>query len=292
MSTDNKNIILPGAKYRATHQASVDAILGPMGIHRKVSSFGDDFVNVDNWYIRALASSFCDWYASTSVKTLTPAIVESLVRKANTQQVAAPYISIAETPDQLPLNVATALIGSAYHEAWHTKYSHRDTVNSSFALNTFNSRVSKLDWGTQKKNLLYWMNLIEDVRIERLGCVDFIGTRGRMEDLQDFILVKEADVFSKEPPDTGAVLFGMFRDIGKAYDTDLCKKTLKFYEQASPEAYALLTSGPLRPFLDRTMQLTAKHSQECLPLAMDIIAELVALSQDMQKCQSVADKYT
>ena len=290
MVSDPTITMLPGARYRATHQASVDAILGPMGIHRKVNSFGEDFVNVDNWYIRALASNFCDWKTNNPTATSFPVKdAVALMNLSNTNKVDTPFISIAETPEQLPLNVATALIGSAYHEAWHTKYSHRDKVTQDFITNTFGPRLNLVDWGSQKKNLLYWMNLVEDVRIERVGCRDFIGARGRMEDLQDFILLKEADIFSKEPPETGSVLFGLFRDVGKAYDTELVRKVLTFYEAASPVAHFLLTSGDLKPFLDRTMSLGVGDSKECLPLAMDILIALNNLSKDMDKCQKHAD---
>src|SRR3990172_1940416 len=57
---------LNGWKYLATHQASVDAILGA-GV-RKVYSRGRQFRNIDKWTDRAFLDSFCAWVTKNEGK--------------------------------------------------------------------------------------------------------------------------------------------------------------------------------------------------------------------------------
>ena len=131
-----QNHLLPGAKWRNTHQATVNSVLGsdPQSEkYRKVRSVGSQFYNKDSWYARAFGASMCEW-ARLNRDSTPP--TESEVRnwisvssyRASAEGHYERGITIAETPDDLSRDMAMALVGGAYHEAWHTEYSRRERI--------------------------------------------------------------------------------------------------------------------------------------------------------------------
>ena len=282
---------LPGARWRQTHQASVDAVLGA-GV-RSVTSRGSMFLNRDHWTARQFIDCLCQWAAAHPGATPTSYDVESWVYSANAGALnygETPSIVIAETPDELPVETAMSLVGGAYHEAWHTKYSRRTPLTTAEILPNLMALWSAVpNWGPLAGALLNWSNIIEDIRIERLGCRAYPGSKARLEALQDLILRMEAEgreaAIARGIPvnDDLNVVTGTFRDLGLGYTTIMQKTALKNYKGRSPDAYALVESGELRPMLDAAINLTEADDLGSLWLAMAVVAHIVKSAKQEQE---------
>ena len=97
---------LSGAKWRATHQASVDGMLHDLNVRRPVKSFGSGFSNRDRWTGRGLFTAM-NRYDGDSWS------LNWILREANAEIPFQPHIVIAATPDDLPAGTALALVGGA-----------------------------------------------------------------------------------------------------------------------------------------------------------------------------------
>ena len=266
---------LNGAKWRATHQASVDAMLVGMNLTRKVKSLGSGFSNRDRWTGRAVL---------TGLGGFDGVNVDRLVAAANEDVHFTPHIVIASTPDDLPAGTAMALVGGAYHEAWHTRYSTRRTLKLAEVEGPLMERWNKADrkfWRAQHGLMMQWSNIIEDIRIERLGCAKFPGAHPKMESLQDLILKMEGEGFEKSMPENLLLtMIGcVFRDLGLGYKTHRQQAALAFYDNVCPEAVAFV-EGPLRPLLDKAIGLSESEDMEPIWMAMDIALMLRELAED------------
>ncbi len=285
---------LPGAKWRQTHQVTVDAVLGAdpnSDKYRRVRSQGSQFLNRDKWYARTFAGALCEWARLNKEVQPTEWDVRRWLSSseytANT--VYDRGITIAETPDDLDQELAMALVGGAYHEAWHTEYSRRRPIS----LEEVWPRVQQIwglipwapergfrGWSKLTQQLLTWSNIVEDIRIERLGNREFPGAPEKMEALQDLILKMESGI-QKEPGDSSnflSVVQGAFRDLGLGYETSLQRQTLEKYQVHSLEGWNLVTKGKLRPLLDRAIALTREDDLGSLWLAMEIVATLAEIA--------------
>ncbi len=276
---------LSGAKWRATHQASVDGMLHDLNVRRPVKSFGSVFSNRDRWTGRALFTAMNRYNLELQLGLRNEAWeLEWLLREANAEIPFQPHIVIAATPDDLPAGTAIALVGGAYHEAWHTRYSTRRTLKVSEVEGPLMERWGKADvkfWKSQHGVMLSWSNIIEDIRIERLGCARFPGALPKMEALQDLILKTEQEGFEKQMPENLLLtMIGcVFRDIGLGYDTPRQQIALAFYERVCPEAVAFV-NGPLRPMLDKAINLPESADMEPIWMAMDIALLLRDLAEE------------
>jgi hypothetical protein len=285
MPTPN-NTTLPtvsGAKWRATHQASVDAVLG-RGINRSVSSRGSQFVNRDTWTGRAFVAAFCKWAASNPGAVPGSYEVSLFVNEANGAFVGNPEIVIAQTPDDLPLGTRDALVGGAYHEAWHTRYSRRTSLALYEVAQPLAERWGLLkvgSWANLAGKVLEWSNIIEDIRIERVGCKEFPGALPRMEALQDLILKQESEGMASARAHGIKVNKALnavtcyFRDVGLGYTTLAQKTALKGYDAQG----VMFVETVLRPQLDAAMNLKAKDNLACVWLAMEVVAAIANASQ-------------
>ena len=268
---------LSGAKWRATHQSSVDGMLHDLNVRRPVKSYGSGFSNRDRWTGRGLFTAM-NRYDGESWS------LNWSLREANAEIPVVTQIVMAATPDDLPAGTALALVGGAYHEAWHTRYSRRTTLRLEEIEAPLNERWGKADvkfWKGQHGVMLTWSNIIEDIRIERLGCARFPGALPKMEALQDLILKMEQEGFEKQMPEN--LLLTMigcaFRDIGLGYDTPRQQIALAFYERVCPEAVAFV-NGPLRPMLDKAINLSESADMEPIWMAMDIALLLRDLAEE------------
>ena len=285
---------LMGQKWRATHQATIDSILGAKV--RRVTSRGSQFYNKDNWTARTFGACLCEWAELNPGMIPTRYDVEGWVAKANRVTVWGhqKQIVIAQTPDELPKWLAFALVGGGYHEAWHTKYSRLapitieevwPKVERLFRLIPYEPQKGKPGWKGLTGALLTWSNIVEDIRIERVGCQEFPGTPQKMEALQDLILKQEREgreaAEHRGLPTDGAqaVVMGTFRDLGLGYQTPSQKEALRGYEERNPKAWLFVTEGPLRPFLDRAIALGGEDDLESLWLAMEIVAAIAEASE-------------
>ena len=258
---------ISGSVWRRLWQAAADSVFPDES--RPVFSHGDRFFNRDAWTARAFVGAMVEdlQRAKRERRDFGPLTLEHVARwcaKANAaidkfrwgDEVKA--IVIAATADKMNRSMRDAGIGGCIHEKAHTKYSCRRRLNPTemFALL---EPVWDLvpSWALYGQAILDWGNLIEDCRIERLTCRQYRGVRKPLEELQDFILSQErAGLVAAEHrglPTKSAlrVISGAFRDVGLGYDTPSQRAALNGYESDSPEGWAFVMEGPLRPFWTR-----------------------------------------
>jgi len=288
---------LDGRKWRLSHQATVDAVLGA-GV-RKVSSRGTSFFNKDNWTARSFASAFCEWARLNPDHCPDRQDLEALLSRSN-QSFVSPEdkgITIASTPDDLPRWLAWALVGGGYHESWHTLYSRTTPIRITevvspiaalWGLVPFDPAKGRRGWAGLSRAVLDWSNIVEDIIIERRGCKQFPGAPQKMEALQDLILQQEGLLQKKDKgtPAPGSndlrVTVGTFRDLGLGYTSQDQQLVLRQYKKLSPKSYALVKKGALRPLLDRAIALGDKENPnglESLWLAMEVVAAIWMASE-------------
>ena len=290
---------LSGQRWRATHQSTVDAVLGA-GV-RKVRSTGSQFFNMDNWTARSFGADLCEWARLNPGKTPDRYDVEGWLSDANRNRVSHSDrgITIASTPDELPIGLAMALVGGGYHEAWHTEFSRNTPLHMRevwpkildlWKLVPYEPSKGKKGWSGLTGPLLQWSNIIEDIRIERVGCKKYPGAHSKMEALQDLILAQEAESRAKALEMRGATLnddlstvMGAYRDLGLGYTTPPQKLAITEYQKRSPEGWAFVTKGSLKPFLDRAINLGVRDDMESLWLAMEVVAAISEASTPQPK---------
>jgi len=292
----------PGERYCKTMQASVDAILLPMGIRRTVVSTGTRFMNVDAWTGEKFASLLCEFWSKKPAAMPGSGEVLDFARVASRHRVPNPHIVVARMPARVSHRVALAIVGGGYHEAWHTKYSKRDEV-----------RISEIDpvldvaakivadggqWDAKMRGLLLTLHhLIEDIRIERRGNEDFPGAIQPMRDLQDFILDLETKSREKGAQvknitvaaNARSVLLCCFRDLGLGYNTQTARDALQWYAETAPDAVAMVAKdGLLAPMLDEAKRLEADDKLGSLRVAARIVSTLWCASQGAGTEEDVA----
>lgn len=286
--------MLDGAKWRMSHQATVDSVLARISEHRSVVSKGSNFFNRDSWTARAFVAALCEWARLNPGETPDRHIVEGWVVHANYAISNVPSyqrgITIASTPDELPRWLAWALVGGGYHEAWHTLYSRRTRLHISevwpkvkryWDMIPYDPENGFHGWSGLVGSVLHWGNIVEDIRIERCGCREFPGSPGKMEALQDLILKQEregTEAMEHRGLNVNSdltVVTGTFRDLGLGYRTPDQVAALDEYKQTSPEGYRFVDEGPLRPLLDRAITLGPEDDLDHLWIAMEIVASVV-----------------
>jgi hypothetical protein len=291
--TEFENPTLKGAKYRSTHKLTVIGVLGDRA--PKVSSRGSRFYNVDRWTLRVFVREMCRWASENAECVPTRKEVGTWVRVANSETVPMREIVIANTPSKLKLRTALALTGGAYHEAFHTYYSClRQLMVDEMARMVIPRWAKVPDWSKFYKLLQDWNNIIEDVRIERLGRVEFPGSDTKLHDLQDFILDQEAKGVANLRAHHGAkaqrgalsVITGTFRDIGLGYNTDKQRDALAGYRAENNNAVQFVIGagkgnpGPLTELLKEAIALPVTDDLGCVRVAMDVIGILYKESSE------------
>ena len=271
-----------GSRWAASHQTSVNTILGTGT--RKVSAKGSQFYNKDRWTARTLMASLVEHLRYGNA--FDHDLVEKCVYRANDEQVYRPEIVVATVPDRVPAWLARASIGGNYHEAWHTEWSCSRDLTVAEVWGPLSERWDMVsDWTPFIGAVLTWGNIIEDIRIERLGCAKYPGSPDKMADLQDLILKMEAEGREASEHrglptnDDMAVVMGAFRDLGLGYTSERQLAALADYEKRSPAGWALVDSGLLRPLLDRAIHMAAEDDLDHWWLAMEIVATLVRIGK-------------
>ena len=287
--------MLNGKKWAQSHQASVDAILdGSAGREKRtVSARGDGFFNVDRWTARILWSKLCQ-----SVRygnTMSEAMVADALHYANQPLSQRAEIVVADVPDRVPAWLARSSIGGNYHEAWHTEWSCRRDLTVADVWGPLQqrwARIPETEWPQFIQAVLHWSNLIEDIRIERLGCAKYPGAPDKMADLQDLILIQEEkgqDAAAHKrvggAGDDMSVIMGSFRDLGLGYQSERQLAVLEAYKQRSPTGWAMVTEGALKPLLDRSIALDEYDDLGSFWIALEVVAVLRDLLVSMQQNQ-------
>lgn len=296
----------PGHRYWKTIQGSVDAILAPMGIKRRVVSMGTRFVNYDAWTWLSFCDEICKHLAAHPDRSPTTAELKEILKQANEVSCRDPHIQVAKMPSRVTHRVALAIMGGGYHEAWHTKYSKRTKVR----LEEAQPIVDLIDevtlaggkWDAKMRGLLTTLHhLVEDIRIERRGNEDFPGAMQPMRDLQDFILDLEAKGRAEGAKiknitvstNARSILLCAFRDLGLGYNTEKSRAALDFYKETAPGAIALLAPGGLlAPLLHEAKTLGAEDSTGSLRVAMKIVIALWRATQSESEETNETPKLT
>lgn len=277
---------ISGDRYRASHQASVDSILGSKV--RTVRSEGHHFLNRDTWTVHPFVEGICKSTATDldgRVRDGFDSMNRARDRALNNYHFK-PEILIAATPEVLPFHTALALTGGAYHEALHTEFSSRIPFRAErvdFIDPLWNKYGDKLFRPSNIKLILAWCNFVEDIRIERLGCKKYPGIPPKLVELQDFILRMEQPMYDgKVPPNPALITQCVFRDLGLGYQSTLQKERNAYHEEKYPEVWAFV-NGPLSPMLDEAIGLKAKDDLGCLRLALQVIGTILdAADEDQQ----------
>lgn len=251
---------LTGARWR-DHRASVEAILGTLA--PPVESYGDSFFNVDRW----VGGKFLIHELGKRGQGKLEQEIRKAIKRANEMPSPPRKIVVAETPDNLPLSTLQALIGGCYHEAWHTLYSHRVSITpkeEDWLVSQLEPLLAQLP--TQKKTYEIWADLwnqVEDIRIERLGCQEFVGTPPNMRELNDFVLDQEEASRKKHniPIQPNTVLLGGFSILGFEYNTPKSNMRKLEYQLAHPDVWELLEKGEIANILQEVKAMTTNKLQ-------------------------------
>lgn len=279
-------VVLRGDIYRQTHQATVDAVLTTE--RRLVVSKGDQFFNRDRWTMRRLIAELCEWAEQNPGAPLGAQALRRCVADANRPSSVDPGIVIAQTPERLDAPTALALTGGAYHEAWHTLYSVRRDLTVEEVQAILAPRWHQLpNWAPVKGMLLQWSNLIEDIRIERLGNRAFPGAWSKMHHLQDLILQMESKL-AAEDRDALFHISAAFRDRGLGYETEQQADAWARYLRDCPQAVHFVTQGPLWPILDEAIHLSEADDLGALRLALEVIIALHQVASEAALAESAA----
>jgi len=304
---------LSGNQFLATHRASVSAILGADA--PPVFSRGSSFYNQDHWPLRRFANFLCEWAKEHPHCIPTKADIKKLVTRANEREVHFRQIVIAATPKRLPIKTAAALIGGAYHEAFHSEQTRRRNFKADQVTEMVMKRWAMIDdWAPYAKMLLHLDNLFEDVRIERNGCRTYPGVRRKLAETAEYVMdleeksrmeaireweeaqekLKKADSSYEipEPPPMlrpMAVITGLVRELGKGYLTPRIQRTIEMYMEEQPQIASLVTEGPFRPLVKEAIDL-GNDQFGSFRLAMDAIILLDQLSQDPEDGDPVGNE--
>lgn len=290
-------------RYSTQYADAVRAILGAET--PKVSARGMSFFNKDRWTARALVLAMCKWAKAHPGAVPTFEVVRTWCAEVNSSPIPPKEIVIASAPNNIPYSTSLALIGGAYHEAFHTRYSLRDSLNPSLVAKVVLPRWAQVaDWSTKAGALLVWSNIIEDIMIERTGRVEYPGTEEMLWHLHALVLEMEEGTSplqfqmrghgSKKtepntPPATppalqslGETVKWVFRDRGLEYQTEGQRTRWLQYLDKHPEAVDMVVKGPLGPILKESMETLAGNPNGLVSirLAMDVIITLADLVQD------------
>ena len=285
--TNPKGLYINGNLVRQTHSATIASVLGDHSEVPSVESKGSSFYNSDSWTLRVFCAEMCKWSSQNPNCIPTVNQIRTWIQTANHQVGRVDKkIVIANTQDELDRSMLRALVGGGYHEAWHSRYSKRDNLDPKIVVPNVLKRWSLVqNWAPFHSELQKWNNVIEDIRIERIGIKEFGPTRNAMVELQDFVLNLEVKGLAnaRSHGHTGernalSVITGTFRDLGLGYtESSLQREVILSYEKDNKDGYDIVNEGSLRPLLDKSIDLTdsAEDKYECLWIAMDVIIALV-----------------
>lgn len=248
-----------------THKASAAGILYPEDKRMpNITTVGQNFYYSAWWPQRKLVFKMAEWAGANKGCIPTRDIVADWVLFANLRYKEEELevnerLNVARLPEKATKKTKKAVDAGTVHECLHKVYTSQDYIDVDEAYNLIIKRWAQVeDWSLYSQLLLECGNIVEDIKIERLGCVRFGGISSKMADLQDFILSMEAD-----SRDEGAklgvtmpalsVALSTFRDLGLGYQTQLQRDALKEYEKTNEEAYKMVTEGSLAPILKEAM---------------------------------------
>lgn len=232
--------------YEETYRSSIYSILGDQTPVTELS--GNMFLNQNRWTAQIFLGKLYQWMLDHASNIPCKSTIQSLVESSN-EVVVEPKIIMPVMPQEVDTRLSMALTGGAYHESWHTIYTCKRPLSREEVYDIVEPRLSKAKHPrTVIKIAQDWMNLIEDVRIERLGVKEYPGTWVKMNDLTDYIISRELHNVDYEE-NLVNIVARVFREYGLGYSTIITRSALSLYEKVDPETVDFVVNGPLRPHL-------------------------------------------
>lgn len=280
----------PGARWLATHQATVDNVLAGTRLKRRVVSRGSRFYNQDHWPALRLCQRMLTWMRQYPGSRPARKEVEKWVSEANAKEVTSPLIVIAHTPARLTPLLAHALVGGATHEGWHTRDSRRSRLTVQEVWDLVTPRWGLVpDWSPKTRLLDALFGVVEDIKLERRGVERMPATRSSMIALQEFIWAQEAAMRTVFVMQGGSeaewfnpfhVLVNTIRDLGLGYNTRTARELMEARRYYQPEVVNLVTTV-LKPHLLEVIALESKDNLGFIRKSMDIVGALQGAADDL-----------
>ena len=233
--------LMPSGTWTATHKGTAYGILAPSGKQvPTLSASGNGFYYRAWWPGRKIMSEMLRWATNNPKCIPTMDNVREWCQEANHRSYQSgeceeqELLNVAQLEGRVSKRILNAVDGGVVHESLHKLLTSQRSLDVQEVYDIIIPRWAKIaDLSKYTKVLLNAQNIIEDIRIERIGCAKFSGIRSKMADLQDFILTQEAEGREQSGEDGGPlwVVFGTFRDIGLGYRTPLQRTAIKEYEE-------------------------------------------------------------
>lgn len=288
----NSDKTMNGAWWRRSHHLTAKSL----GVNLPVESHGTSFYCVARFTINKFVVEMCNFAKYNGKAMPTFDDVRRWCDSANNRWLVTGHgdrvdtnpkerMVVMETPEKVSKRLACALDGGVIHESGHKLYTcQRDLdPDEMWAIVAPRWAVVK-DWSKYVGLLLQWINLVEDIHIERNLRADFANTHTQLADLQDLILQMEGKDDDKidelrEKATPLSIVGGAFRDIGLGYNTELGRKAIAFYKEFSKE-WDMVVKGPLTPLLKEAINLDHDDDLGSFRIAMSVIGVIAELAGD------------
>lgn len=212
---------------------------------------GDQFYCIDVFPWRQCLGFVCEYKKNlVTVKDLAP-WPKDIEKSASTIK---PSVTLPTVSSMLSGKDYEALLGGTYHEGWH-RLRRGTTPKPKEIYRLLKPRWDGVPWKRHQRILLEFGNILEDIRIERLGIRDFPGTRDRLVEVHDLILNRESRTFDVELRRDSSKNFLVtalraFRDLGLGYESEAHTRAWSHYQEASPEAVEFVLHGDFNKLLE------------------------------------------
>lgn len=252
----------------------------------KVIYCGSSFLHIATWMDRRLIGMVADWAQKNPNRVPGEAEVEAwYFALANLPRDTRNVIMLGVIPVGVSWQFEAAFDGATLHETFHGLYSRkavltrqdiRDLVVKNWALIP--------SWARFANFILDAQNLVEDVRIERIGMEDYPGSVGPLEALTEFVATSPAREtkgtdLKAAPQSRGSQLvrrlFLALSYLGHTISTPGCVSTLEEIRREDPVLMQEIEEGRYRPALDALRSIDLRDDLAAMRQAI-ALAHLVA----------------
>lgn len=283
--------VMDGAHWRRSHHLTAKSL----GVNLPVESHGSAFYCVARFTLNKFTVALCNYAKYNGTGMPTKDDVTRWVNDANNRWLVTGHgdrvdtnpkerIVVAETPATMTERMKMALNGGVLHESAHKLYTMQEDLDVDKMWEIVAPRWAIVkDWSKYQGLFLQWINLVEDIVIERALRRNFVNTHNDLADLQDLILKMEGKDDDKidelrEKATPLSIVGGAFRDIGLGYNTELGRKAIAFYKEF-PKEWAMVTDGPLTPLLKEAIAVV-DDPLASFRIAMSVVGIIAELAGD------------
>jgi len=283
---------LPLHLVEALAQVSVDHVLAPHNLHRKVYASGGDFANYDKFPLLLFVGKMLDWFVGHPNQELSEAEFRAAIDATNLLSMEEifpgsftdqPHIRVPEVWKIIPEFYDTVIQGGGYHEAWHTTRTDRNLLDPEEIMRVLWPKFpKKVTMTPVRRHFLHTVwNVLEDTMIERCGTEEQPETLPIMCTLMDHVQRMEQEHRVIINLSASEVFLGFLRDLGRGYNLDSVQETFRVFRSAYPKlAEAFREGGIFYPFLERSWLL--KSSLEVVELFVDLWKVTDGLAEQAQ----------